>query len=82
MQMSYFLSFPECVLTTARPSSWYNPTFFPNLSSNEFRMKSLSLQISAQLPAVSVVFVEEDRFACMFDYIDVSVHDIYELACP
>ena len=29
-----------------------------------------------------VVFVEEERFAYMFDYVDVCVCDFCELACP
>ena len=39
MLMNTFLSLSH-VLTTARPSSQYNLTFFPNLCYNEFRMKS------------------------------------------
>ena len=74
MLMSSFLSLshslPEHVLTTARSSLWYNPTFFPNLYSNEFKMKSpTSLQIYtlSKLPIVmskvlSLLHLDHVRF--------------------
>ena len=100
MLMSSFLSLshslPERVLTTARPSSRYNPTFFPNLSSNEFRMKSpTSSQISApsKLPIVtskvlSVLRLDHVRFlwkrrdlrACLIILMSVSVISVNWLA--
>ena len=60
IRISSFLSLshslPDRVLTTARPSSRYNPTFSPNLSCNEFSInRPTNSQTSApsKLPIVT-----------------------------